>query len=38
MVLRSYLDTYKDADEAHRGSIMAHLELLKQTDQTGPTP
>ncbi len=33
MVLQSYLDTYKDADEAHRDSIMAHLELLKQTDQ-----
>ena len=32
-VLQSYLDTYKDADEAHRDSIMAHLELLKQTDQ-----
>lgn len=33
MVLQSYLDTYKDADEAHRDSIMAHLELLKQTDR-----
>ena len=33
MVLQSYLDTYKDADEAHRDSIMSHLELLKQTDQ-----
>ncbi len=33
MVLQSYLDTYKDAEEAHRDSIMAHLELLKQTDQ-----
>ena len=33
MVLQSYLDTYKDADEAHRDSIMAHLELLKQNDQ-----
>ena len=32
-VLQSYLDTYKDADEAHRDSIMAHLEMLKQTDQ-----
>ena len=30
MVLQSYLDTYKDADEAHRDSIMAHLDLLKQ--------
>ncbi len=25
--------TYKDADEAHRDSIMAHLDLLKQNDQ-----
>lgn len=33
MVLQSYLDTYKDADEAHRDSIMAHLDLLKQNDQ-----
>lgn len=33
MVLQSYLDTYKDADEAHRDSIMSHLEQLKQTDQ-----
>lgn len=33
MVLQSYLDTYKDADEAHRDSITAHLELLKQNDQ-----
>ena len=33
MVLQSYLDTYKDADEAHRDSIMAHLDMLKQTDQ-----
>lgn len=32
-VLQSYLDTYKDADEAHRDSIMAHLDMLKQTDQ-----
>ncbi len=32
-VLQSYLDTYKDADEAHRDSILSHLELLKQTDQ-----
>lgn len=32
-VLQSYLDTYKDADEAHRDSIMSHLEMLKQTDQ-----
>ena len=27
------IDTYKDADEAHRDSIMAHLDLLKQNDQ-----
>ena len=33
MVLQSYLDTYKTADEAHRDSIMAHLELLKNIDQ-----
>lgn len=33
MVLQSYLDTYKEADEAHRDSIMAHLDLLKQVDK-----
>ena len=33
MVLQSYLDTYKDADEAHRDSIMAHLSMLQQVDQ-----
>lgn len=33
MVLQSYLDTYKDADEAHRDSIIAHLDLLQKTDQ-----
>ena len=33
MVLQSYLDTYKDADEAHRDSITAHLEQLKQNNQ-----
>ncbi len=33
MVLQSYLDTYKDADEAHRDSIMAHLNMLQQVDQ-----
>ena len=33
MVLQSYLDTYKDAEEAHRDSIMAHLEMLKSIDQ-----
>lgn len=32
MVLQSYLDTYKDADEAHVDSIQAHLNLLKQAD------
>lgn len=32
MVLQSYLDTYKDADEAHRDSIMAHLSMLQQVD------
>lgn len=33
MVLQSYLDTYKDAEEAHRDSIMAHLDKLKLIDQ-----
>jgi RNA polymerase subunit RPABC4/transcription elongation factor Spt4 len=33
MVLQSYLDNYKDAEEAHRDSIMAHLEMLKSIDQ-----
>ena len=33
MVLQSYLDTYKDADEAHRDSIQAHLTMLQQVDQ-----
>ncbi len=33
MVLQSYLDTYKEADEAHRDSIMAHLNMLQQVDQ-----
>ena len=33
MVLQSYLDTYKDADQAHRDSIQAHLTLLQQVDQ-----
>lgn len=33
MVLQSYLDTYKDADEAHRDSIQAHLAMLQQVDQ-----
>lgn len=33
MVLQSYLDTYKNAEEAHRDSIMAHLEMLKSIDQ-----
>ena len=33
MVLQSYLDNYKDADEAHRDSIEAHLAMLQQTDQ-----
>lgn len=32
-VLQSYLDTYKDAPEAHTDSIMAHLSLLRQGDQ-----
>lgn len=33
MVLQSYLDTYKDGDEAHRDSIMAHLGMLQQIDK-----
>lgn len=33
MVLQSYLDTYKDGDEAHRDSIMAHLNMLQQIDK-----
>lgn len=33
MVLQSYLDTYKDGDEAHRDSIMAHLSMLQQIDK-----
>lgn len=33
LVLQSYLDTYKDASEAHRDSIEAHLTMLKQGDQ-----
>lgn len=32
MVLQSYLDTYKDANQAHIDSIQAHLTLLKQGD------
>ena len=32
-VLQSYLDTYTDADQAHRDSIQAHLQLLQQNDQ-----
>ena len=32
MVLQSYLDNYKDADEAHIDSIQAHLKLLNQVD------
>lgn len=33
LVLQSYLDTYKDAPEAHRDSIQAHLQKIQQTDQ-----
>lgn len=32
LVLRSYLDSYVDAPEAHRDSIQSHLSILKQTD------
>lgn len=31
-VLQSYLDTYIDADEAHRNAVEAHLEKIKQVD------
>lgn len=31
-VLQSYLDTYKDADQAHIDSIMSHLNALKTID------
>lgn len=33
LVLQSFLDTYKEASEAHRDSIQSHLTLLKQVDQ-----
>jgi len=32
-VLQSYLDTYPEASQAHRDSITAHLERLKNNDQ-----
>ncbi|MDD6553525.1 MAG: zinc ribbon domain-containing protein [Prevotellaceae bacterium] len=32
-VLQSYLDTYRDAPEAHIDSIQSHLQMLKQNDQ-----
>jgi predicted RNA-binding Zn-ribbon protein involved in translation (DUF1610 family) len=32
-VLQDYLDKYKDADEAHRDSIQAHLTILQQETQ-----
>ena len=31
-VLQNYLDTYKDADQAHIDSIQAHLNMLKLVD------
>ena len=31
-VLQSYLETYKDADQAHNDSIMSHLNMLKTLD------
>ena len=31
-VLQSYLETYKDADQAHIDSIMSHLNMLKTLD------
>ena len=33
MVLQSYLDTYKDADQEHIDSIQAHLEMLQTIDK-----
>lgn len=33
VVLQSYLDTYKDAPDAHRDSIQAHLQRIQQLDQ-----
>lgn len=32
LVLQSYLDAFKDAPEAHRDSIQAHLDALKMQD------
>ncbi|WP_028909129.1 zinc ribbon domain-containing protein [Prevotella sp. AGR2160] len=32
-VLQSYLDTYRDAPEAHIDSIQSHLQMLKENDQ-----
>jgi RNA polymerase subunit RPABC4/transcription elongation factor Spt4 len=32
LVLQTYLNTYKDAPEVHRDSIMAHIEAIKQLD------
>ena len=32
LVLQGYLDTFKDAPLAHRDSIMAHLQAIKQVD------
>jgi hypothetical protein len=32
LVLQTYLDNYLDAPEAHRDSIMAHLDILKRQD------
>lgn len=32
LVLKSYLDNYLDAPEAHRDSIQSHLNMLKQTN------
>lgn len=32
LLLQQYLDTFKDADLAHRDSILAHLHLIQQRD------
>ena len=33
LVLQGYLDTFRDAPQAHRDSIMAHLDQIKSNDK-----
>lgn len=33
LVLHGYLDTFRDAPQAHRDSILAHLEAIKSNDK-----